>query len=352
MFVRVIGAEPTMTELDSVLSRFAGQDRTRAAVARTIEEIASAAINLEAHIASALPGNVVASEVDDASDGRESTALGVIADNIFADALAKAPVAVAGSEKRETATILDPDGMVAVAIDPLSTTANLETNISIGAIFSVLPMTDDPARTLLQNGRLQLAAGFIIYGPQTCMALTLGDGTDIFVLDRHDRVFVRTRAEVRIPVESSEYAINAANYRHWDAPVQAFTDDNVAGADGPRGRNFNMRWISSLVAEAYRILIRGGIYLYPGDRRDGNEKGRRRLVYEANPLAMLVEQAGGLATDGEDDILDIQPNDLHQCVPLIFGSKNKVERVRAFHDGTLPLGEHSPLFGRRGLFRH
>lgn len=351
-FLTAMGAERTMTELDAVLARLAGRDRTYAAVAGTIKEIASTAINLEALIARALPENIVTGEVDDAGNSDQRKALDVIADDMFTDALAKAPVFVAGSKKREAVTILDTQGPVAVAIDPLSTTANLETNMSVGTIFSVLPMTDDPDRTLLQKGRLQLAAGFITYGPQTCMALTFGDGTDIFTLDPDDRAFVRTRANVRIPVDSNEYIINAANYRHWDAPVQAFIDENVAGVDGPRGRNFNMRWIASLTAEAYRILIRGGVYLYPGDRREGCEKGRHRLVCEANPLAMLVEQAGGLATDGEDRILDIEPTALYQCVPLIFGSKNKVERVRSFYDGTLMLGERSPLFGRRGLFRH
>ena len=256
-----------------------------------------------------------------------------------------------GSEERKEPVILDPEAPVAVVIDPLDGSSNVDTNISVGTIFSLLPVTEDLDAAVLQPGHRQIAAGFVVFGPQTSLVLTLGEGTDIYTLDRDDRVFRRTSERVRIPSESSEYAINASNYRHWDEPVRAYVDDNVAGMDGPRGRNFNMRWIASLVAEAYRILIRGGIFLYPGDRREGYENGRLRLVYEANPLAMVVEQAGGLATDGENRILDLQPTSLHQRIPLVFGSSTKVERVRAFHDGTLPLGERSPLFGRRGLFR-
>ncbi|MEM7045715.1 MAG: class 1 fructose-bisphosphatase, partial [Pseudomonadota bacterium] len=226
------------------------------------------------------------------------------------------------------------------------------TNIPAGTIFAILPMMADLEQTLLQPGHRLIAAGFVIYGPQTCLVLTLGDGTDIYKLDRQDRSYLCIRSAVEIAADGDEYAIDASNYRHWDKPIQAYIDENVDGADGPRGRNFTTHWTGSLVAEAYRILVRGGIFLYPGDRREGYEKGRHRLIHEANPLAMIFEQAGGLATDGEDRILDIQPHKSEQRVPLMFGSRDKVERVRNFHDGTLSLGERSPLFGHRGLFRH
>ncbi|MEZ5932014.1 MAG: class 1 fructose-bisphosphatase [Alphaproteobacteria bacterium] len=341
----------TAIGLDTALEPFARQSTACAAAAEAIHAILSAAIRLEALIAKGPLAGALGEEIGENTDGDRQKALDLIADDLFARALASAPVAVIGSEEQEAPAILDPAAPVAVAIDPLDGSSNVDTNISVGTIFSILPMVDDPAAAMLQPGRRQLAAGFVIYGPQTCLALTLGAGTDIYTLDRESGRFLRTREKIRIPPESSEYAINASNARHWEEPVRAYIDDNVAGAEGPRGKNFNMRWIASLVAEAYRILIRGGIFLYPGDRRPGYEEGRLRLVYEASPLAMIIEQAGGLATDGENRILDLQPKTLHQRVPLVFGSSTKVERVRAFHDGTLPGGERSPLFGRRGLFR-
>jgi fructose-1,6-bisphosphatase I len=204
----------------------------------------------------------------------------------------------------------------------------------------------------LRPGTAQLAAGFVVYGPQTALVLTLRAGTHVFTLDRRTNTFVLTRADVRIPAGRREYAINASNYRHWDEPVRAYVDDCIAGADGPRGTDFNMRWIASLVAEAFRILARGGIFLYPSDARPGYERGWLRLVYEANPLALVVEEAGGAATDGENRILEISPTALHQRVPLVFGCRHKVERVAEYYAGRLPSpGERSPLFGRRGLFR-
>ena len=346
----IVAREP-MIRLDAVLDRWAERATDRAAVASTIGAIARAAIEIETVIAKGALAGALVSEVGKNVGGDRQMALDVVADEMLVDALSTAPVAVIGSEERDEPLLIDPSSPLAVAIDPLDGSSNIDTNISVGTIFSILPMTDDPATAVLQPGNRQIAAGFVVYGPQTSLVLTLGEGTDIYTLDRSEKAFLRTRTAVRVAPESSEYAINASNYRHWFEPVRAYVDDNVAGVDGPRGKNFNMRWIASLVAEAYRILIRGGIFLYPGDKREGYGKGRLRLVYEANPLAMVIEQAGGLATDGEDRILDLQPRMLHQRIPLVFGSSTKVERVRAFHDGTLPLGERSPLFGRRGLFR-
>ncbi len=343
------GDRQTIISLETALERWSGHDPLRAAAAKAISAIAQATIDLETDIAKGVLGSSMA---DGNGDNDRQTSLDTIADHMLTAALSSAPVAVIGSQQRHEPTILDHDAPIVVTIDPLDGSSNVDTNISVGTIFSVLPAIDDVRSSLLQPGHCQLAAGFVIYGPKTCLVLTLGDGTDIYTLDRVDRGFLRTRSAVQIPPQSNEYAINASNYRHWDAPIRTYIDDNVAGIDGPTGVNFNMRWIASLVAEAYRILVRGGIFLYPGDRREGFEKGRLRLVYEANPLAMIIEQAGGLATDGEDRILDIEPISLHQPVPLVFGSANKVDRVKAFHNGTLPIGERSPLFGRRGLFRH
>ncbi len=244
---------------------------------------------------------------------------------------------------------------LAVAMDPLDGSSNIDANVSIGTIFSLLPRATAgngaSEAAVLQAGTNQLAAGMVVYGPQTALVLTLGQGTHIFTLERTTSTFVLTRADVRIPVGTREYAINASNYRHWEEPVRAYIDDCIAGAEGPRGENFNMRWIASLVAEAYRIFARGGIFLYPRDARRGYRSGRLRLVYEANPIAFLVEQADGAASDGERRILGIHPRELHERVPLVFGARDKVERVARYHANPHSIGERSPLFARRGLFR-
>ena len=351
ILLNAIGIGETHDDLEEVLTHFAGMGSGQYAVAEATRRFSEAAIHLEAVIASGWVAKDAVGNSDEA-DQASTRSLDAIADETFMDALAQAPVAVIGSPMRECPVILDESAPLAIALHPLDGWQQIDTNASIGALIALLPCEGDPRVALLQPGHRQLAAGFVIYGPQTCLAMTLGEGTDIYLLNRDERRFHRVETRVEIPADSSEYAIDAANYRHWDAAIQAYVDDKVAGADGPGGRNFNMHWIASLVAEAYRILIRGGIYLSPGDRREGFERGFLRLIHEANPLAMIIEQAGGLATDGEDRILDIQPQELDQRVPFVFGSSTKVERVKAFHKGTLPLGERSPLFGRRGLFRH
>jgi fructose-1,6-bisphosphatase I len=240
-----------------------------------------------------------------------------------------------------------------VALDPLDGSSNIETNVSIGTIFSLLPAphgsSTEPA-AFLRPGREQIAAGYVIYGPQTVLALTLGAGTDLFTLDPACGQFVRTQANVRVPPQAREFAINASNYRHWDTPVQTWFNDCLAGADGSRADNFNMRWTASMVAEAHRILVRGGVYLYPGDARQGYRNGRLRLIYEANPIAFLMEQADGQGSTGRERILDRVPRLLHERVPLVFGAREEVELIERYHLGKAPKGEISPLFGQRGLF--
>jgi fructose-1,6-bisphosphatase I len=191
----------------------------------------------------------------------------------------------------------------------------------------------------------------VLYGLHTALVLTLGGGVQVFTLEPRDRVFRLTRPAIRVPEGRREYAINASNTRHWPLPVRAFVQECVAGVDGPRGVDYNTRWLGCVVAEAYRILLRGGIYLYPGDARRGYERGRLRLLYEASPLALLFEQAGGLATDGFVRILDLAPAGIHQRVPLVFGSRDKVERVVELHNAGVPQAGQRPLFAARGLFR-
>jgi fructose-1,6-bisphosphatase I len=278
-----------------------------------------------------------------------------VAEELFSTALRAAGISGYLSEEREDAVVFDPSSAIAVAIDPLDGSSNIDVNAPIGTIFSVLPTVqsvgDGPIAHFLQSGRRQVAAGFFIYGPQTSLIVSLGRGTHLFVLDRTSRQFVLVDAALKIPPGVTEYAINASNYRHWHEPMQSYIDDCVMGADGPRGRNFNMRWIASLVADAYRIFTRGGVFLYPADKRAGYEQGRLRLIYEANPVAFLAEQAGGGASDGVDPILDCVPESIHQRTPFVMGSADKVERVRRYHIDRSPPTRGEPLFGRRGLLR-
>lgn len=228
-----------------------------------------------------------------------------------------------------------PRGEYLLLFDPLDGSSNIDVNVSIGTIFSVLRMPEDDRGVdegdFLQPGHKQVAAGYCIYGPQTTLVLTVGDGVAMFTLDREQGSFVLTQEDVQIPPDTKEFAINMSNMRHWDAPVKRYVDECLAGKEGPRGKDFNMRWVASMVADVHRILTRGGIFLYPWDKREPDKPGKLRLMYEANPMGWLVEQAGGLATNGKQRILDIEPKKLHERVSVILGSKNEVERVTGYH---------------------
>ncbi|MGL1832463.1 class 1 fructose-bisphosphatase [Rhodocyclaceae bacterium SMB388] len=228
-----------------------------------------------------------------------------------------------------------PKGGYLLLFDPLDGSSNIDVNISIGTIFSVLknPASDsDPTEaSFLQPGRDQVAAGYALYGPSTMLVLTLGHGVHGFTLDREMGSFVYTHPFMTVPVETQEYAINGSNMRHWEAPVQRYVSELQAGTAGPRGKDFNTRWVASMVADVHRILARGGIFMYPLDAKCANVGGKLRLMYEANPMAMIVEQAGGAATTGRQRILDLMPTRLHQRVPVILGSSAEVERVTAYH---------------------
>jgi fructose-1,6-bisphosphatase I len=228
-----------------------------------------------------------------------------------------------------------PRGHYLLLFDPLDGSSNIDVNVSIGTIFSVLPapagMSEDDDRAFLQPGRNQVCAGYAVYGPQTVLVLTVGQGVVTFTLDRDTGSFILTQERVHIPADTREFAINMSNRRHWAAPVQRYIDECLAGRTGPRGKDFNMRWIASMVADVHRIMQRGGIFLYPWDQREPDRPGKLRLMYEANPMALLVEQAGGAATDGRQRILDIVPTRLHQRVSVMLGSKNEVEYVTGLH---------------------
>jgi fructose-1,6-bisphosphatase I/sedoheptulose-1,7-bisphosphatase len=228
-------------------------------------------------------------------------------------------------------------------------------NVSVGSIFSVLrgPDTgaDVPEADYLQPGRKQVAAGYALYGPTTMLVLTVGTGVNGFTLDPNLGEFMLTHPQMKIPVDTQEFAINASNSRFWEAPVKRYVDECLAGKTGPRSKDFNMRWIASMVAEAHRILMRGGVFLYPRDTKDPSKPGRLRLLYEANPIGMIMEQAGGRASTGEKPILSVQPTSLHQRIGLVFGSKNEVERIERYHTEPAKNELINPLFAERSLFR-
>ena len=228
-----------------------------------------------------------------------------------------------------------PQGEYLLLFDPLDGSSNIDVNVSIGTIFSVLKKTGPSAEVktedFLQSGRQQVAAGYCVYGPQTTLVLTVGDGVCMFTLDKEEGAFILTQEGVQIPTETQEFAINMSNMRHWDEPVKRYIDECLAGVEGVRGKNFNMRWIASMVADVHRILMRGGVFMYPWDKREPNKPGKLRLMYEANPMSWLVEQAGGASTNGRQAILDIKPTGLHERVSVILGSKSEVERVTQYH---------------------
>jgi fructose-1,6-bisphosphatase I len=226
-----------------------------------------------------------------------------------------------------------PRGEYLLLFDPLDGSSNIDVNIPVGTIFSVLRcpkgVADPDEECFLQSGRAQVAAGFATYGPSTILVLTVGDGAHAFSLDPYMSSFVLTHPNIRIPEDTSEFAINVSNMRRWEPPVKRYIDECLAGKDGPRGKDFNMRCVASMVADVFRVLSRGGIFMYPRDTK--NKEGRLRLMYEANPMAFIVEQAGGAATDGKTRILDIPPKALHQRIAVVLGSKNEVDVVTGYH---------------------
>jgi fructose-1,6-bisphosphatase I len=227
-----------------------------------------------------------------------------------------------------------PRGEYLLLFDPLDGSSNIDVNVSIGTIFSVLLKpegVDVLEKDFLQAGHKQVAAGYCVYGPQTTLVLTVGHGVAMFTLDREQGSFMLTQEDLRIPEDTQEFAINMSNMRHWDAPTKRYIDECLQGREGPRGKDFNMRWIASMVADVHRILTRGGVFMYPWDKREPGKAGKLRLMYEANPMAWLVEQAGGAATNGQQRILDIAPEQLHQRVSVVLGSKNEVDRVTRYY---------------------
>ncbi len=330
--------------LSEKLNAWANGTTDRSAICAIVDALAGAADVVAARIAlGALGGDLAAAGAHNA-DGDAQKALDVLADEVFAQALGKAPVRSVISEEQEDRVILDASAPLDIAIDPLDGSSNIATNAPIGTIFSLMPASD-----ALLPGRRQVAAGFFVYGPRTDLILTVGDGTWAFTRDPRDGTFRLVNDAVRIPEETKEFAINASNARHWTPPIRAYIEGCLEGASGSRGKDFNMRWIASLVADTSRILTRGGIFLYPRDARSGYQQGRLRLLYECNPIAMIVEQAGGAATTGRERVMDLQPAGLHERCPLIFGSAKEVAVVEHYK-GAEHVADRSPLFRTRTLF--
>lgn len=269
--------------------------------------------------------------VGENSDGDQQKALDVMADEMFEAALKGKGVKYYASEEQEDVLTIDDDGVFALATDPLDGSSNIDVNVTIGTIFSIFDVADDANSSFLRPASDQIAAGYIAYGPQTLMAVTFGSGTILYVLDPETGSFVLAEEKMDLPVAAKEFSINSSNRRHWTQPVLAYVEENETGKDGRKGKDMNFRWVGSLVAETHRILTRGGTFLYPSDGRKGYENGRLRMVYEVAPMAFLVEQAGGKATDGVAPILSLAAEQLHERRPFVFGSAEEVDRIAALH---------------------
>jgi len=304
-----------------------------------LEVVARACKSISHAVNKGALGDVMGTAGSENVQGEVQKKLDIIANDVLIEANEwGGHLAAMASEEMDSIHVVPnryPQGEYLLMFDPLDGSSNIEVNVSIGTIFSVLKKADANKGVseddFLQPGTQQVAAGYCVYGPQTTLVLTVGDGVAMFTLDREQGSFVLTQENVKVPADTKEFAINMSNMRHWDEPVKRYIDECLQGEEGPRGKNFNMRWIASMVADVHRILTRGGVFMYPWDKREPGKAGKLRLMYEANPMSWLIEQAGGAATNGQQRILDIQPTQLHQRVSVILGSKNEVDRVTSYH---------------------
>ena len=314
-----------------------------------LEVVARACKSISQAVNKGALGGVLGTAESENVQGEIQKKLDIIANEVLIEANEwGGHLAAMASEEMEGIYVVPnryPQGEYLLLFDPLDGSSNIDVNVSIGTIFSVLKKPETTGngsaggvseQDFLQPGNRQVAAGYCVYGPQTTLVLTVGDGVAMFTLDREQGSFVLTQENVKIPPDTKEFAINMSNMRHWDAPVKRYIDECLQGREGPRGKDFNMRWIASMVADVHRILTRGGVFMYPWDRREPEKPGKLRLMYEANPMGWLVEQAGGAATNGIERILDIVPGKLHERVSVILGSKNEVERVTSYHADSAP----------------
>ena len=304
-----------------------------------LEVVARACKSISHAVNKGALGGVLGSADSENVQGEVQKKLDIIANEVLLEANEwGGHLAAMASEEMDSIYLVPnryPKGEYLLMFDPLDGSSNIDVNVSIGTIFSVLKKADDSQgvteQDFLQPGKQQVAAGYCVYGPQTTLVLTVGDGVAMFTLDREQGSFVLTQENVQVPADTKEFAINMSNMRHWDEPVRRYIDECLQGKEGPRGKDFNMRWIASMVADVHRILTRGGVFMYPWDKREPHKPGKLRLLYEANPMSWLIEQAGGAATNGKERILDLQPSQLHERVSVVLGSKNEVERLTSYH---------------------
>ena len=304
-----------------------------------LEVVARACKSISHAVNKGALGGVLGSAESENVQGEVQKKLDIIANEVLLEANEwGGHLAAMASEEMDSIYVVPnryPQGEYLLMFDPLDGSSNIDVNVSIGTIFSVLKKYDESVgvteQDFLQPGKQQVAAGYCIYGPQTTLVLTVGDGVAMFTLDREQGSFVLTQENVQVPADTKEFAVNMSNMRHWDEPVRRYIDECLEGREGPRGKDFNMRWIASMVADVHRILTRGGIFMYPWDKREPHKAGKLRLLYEANPMSWLIEQAGGAATNGQQRILDLQPRQLHERVSVVLGSRNEVERLTQYH---------------------
>ena len=303
-----------------------------------IEVVARACKSISHAVNKGALGGVLGAAQTENVQGEIQKKLDIIANEVLIEANEwGGHLAAMASEEMEDIYVVPnryPQGEYLLLFDPLDGSSNIDVNVSIGTIFSELRKPEGAAVSeadFLQSGSQQVAAGYCVYGPQTTLVLTVGRGVAMFTLDREQGSFVLTQEHVTVPEDTLEFAINMSNMRHWDAPTRRYIDECLQGADGVRGKNFNMRWIASMVADVHRILTRGGVFMYPWDKREPNKPGKLRLMYEANPMSWVIEQAGGASTNGHQRIMDIAPAQLHQRVSVVLGSKNEVERLSRYY---------------------
>lgn len=310
---------------------------TAPALTSTITTICDVGIKISELLRQGMLADIMGEAGNQNVQGEDQKKLDVIANDLLLDALTQNPhCAGVASEELDNSTPANPNGELLVLFDPLDGSSNIDINMAVGTIFSILPYknvgqtaTDED---FLQKGVNQLCAGYILYGTSTMLAITLGKSVAMFSLDPVSQAFVQVMDNVQISPDTKEYAINASNYRYWLPPMQRYVDEFTAGKSGVRGKDFNMRWVAAMVGDVHRILVRGGVFSYPFDTKHPDKAGKLRLMYEANPMSLLVENAGGASTDAVNRILEIEPKNIHQRVPVVLGSKNEVDYVKKLHD--------------------
>jgi len=304
-------------------------------LAQVISTIAATCQTIDQALQKGALAGVLGSAQHENVQGEEQKKLDVISNDYLIDALKVHPqVGGLASEELDEFTPAQENGKYLVLFDPLDGSSNIDINMCVGTIFSILPAKNavTQAEDFMQAGNQQVAAGYVLYGPSTMLALTVGAGTVFFTFDPETQQFLLTSENIQVAADTKEYAINSSNQRHWENPVKRYIEELLAGKTGPREKDFNMRWVACMVGDIHRILCRSGIFMYPYDLKDPKKAGRLRLMYEANPMSMLIEQAGGASTTGRVRILNIEPTDLHQRVPVIIGSKNEVDLVTGYHN--------------------